>query len=157
MSTITSFASVGMVWWKSLEFPKEMPWLSQVLPFCGIEWECFPYLASLIQTPEFMSFPPSSLMSPSSKLQVPEEISTHVFPKSRTLMEKCFPSGNQDTSHNLRDVEMSNLSTCPCTLCYLSLDLSIFQGILESHIWHPFEKAQNGNTYSGQKTKQSYW
>jgi hypothetical protein len=71
-------------------------------------------------------------------------------------MEECFPSSNQDTNHNPRNVEMSNLSTClSCTLCYISLDLSIFLGVLESHIWHPFEKAQNRNTYSGQKTKRS--
>ena len=46
--------------------------------------------------------------------------------KSQVLIEECSPSGNQDTNHNPRDMEMSNLSTCPSyTLCYLSLDLSI--------------------------------
>jgi hypothetical protein len=63
-------------------------------------------------------------MSPSPRLQVLEEIPTHVFPKFRTLMEECSPSGCWDTSHNPKDVEMSNLSTCLYTLCYLSLDLS---------------------------------
>jgi hypothetical protein len=58
--------------------------------------------------------------------------------------------GNQGTNHSPRDVEMSNFSTCPSyTLCYLSLDLSIFWGVLESQIWHPSKKKQNGNTYSG--------
>jgi hypothetical protein len=34
-------------------------------------------------------------------------------------------------------------------LCYMSLDLSIFWRALESQIWHPSKKTQNGNTYSG--------
>jgi hypothetical protein len=56
-------------------------------------------------------------------------------------MEECSPLGIQDTNHNPRDVEISNLSTCPsCTLCYLSLDLSMFQEVLESQIWHPPKK-----------------
>ncbi len=77
---------------------------------------------------------------------MPKEILAHV---SQTLMEECFPSGNQDTNRNPRDVEMSNLSTCPCTLCYLFLDLSIFREVLESQIWQPCKKTQIGNTYSG--------
>jgi hypothetical protein len=31
----------------------------------------------------------------------------------------------------------------------LFLDLSVFQGVLEFQIWHPSEKAQNWNTFSG--------
>jgi len=47
---------------------------------------------------------------------------------------------------------MFNLSMCPShTLCYLSLDISISQGVLESQMWHPSKKTQNGNTYNGKK------
>jgi hypothetical protein len=68
------------------------------------------------------------------------------------LMEECSFSRNQDTNHNPRDVEDSNFSTCPsCTLCCLSLDLSISLEILEFQIWHPFKEAQNWNTYNGQE------
>jgi hypothetical protein len=72
------------------------------------------------------------LVSPSPRFQVPKKIQVHVFPKSWTLMEECSPSSNQDTNHNPRDVEMSNLWTCPSyTFCYLSLDLSLFWRVLE--------------------------
>jgi len=60
-------------------------------------------------------------------------------------MKECFPLGSQDINHNPRDVESSNFSTCPsCKLCYLSLDFSISQGVLESQIWHASKNAQNG-------------
>jgi len=117
-----------------------MPWPSQALCLSRIEWEHFPCLASLMRTPKFVSFPSSCtpplsswLVSTSLRLQVPEEIPTHVSLESQVLMEECSPSISQDTNHNPKDVESSNLSTCPSyTLCYLFLDLSIFQKVLES-------------------------
>ncbi len=108
---------LGWFEWKSLEFLEKMPWPSQVLPLYGIEWEHLTCPASLIQTLEFVSFPSfcpppisSCLVSPSLRFQVLEEISTHVFPKFQSLMEECYPSGNQDTNHNPRDVQSLNMS-----------------------------------------------
>jgi hypothetical protein len=76
--------------------------------------------------------------------QDPKENWVHISPEFQTLMEECSFSRNQDINHNPRDVEDSNFSTCPsCTLCCLSLDLSISLEILEFQIWHPFEEAQN--------------
>jgi hypothetical protein len=83
----------------------------------------------------------SWLVSPSPKFKIFEKIPTHVSSKSRTLMKECFPSGSQNTNHNPRDAKNSNLLMSPsCTLCYLSLDLSISQGVLKFHIWHPSKK-----------------
>jgi hypothetical protein len=91
-----------------------------------------------------------------SKAPSPWKISTHVSPEFWIQMKECFPLGDEDTNHNLKDVENSNFSTCPSyKLCYMSLDLSIFRGFLEFQIWHPSENAQNGNTNSSKKIIQS--
>jgi hypothetical protein len=93
---------------------------SLALPLFRIEWEHLPCFASLMQTPKSVSFPSfclplfsSWLVSPSSKHQDLKENWVHISPEFQTLMEECFSSNNQDTNHNLRDVESSNLSTCP--------------------------------------------
>ncbi len=125
---------LGLFEWKSLESLEGMPQPSQALLLSRIEWEHFPCPTFLILTLELVSFPSfcplpisSCLMSPSPRLQVPKEILAHVFLKSQTLIQECSPSSSQDTKHNLRNMQMSNLSTClSYTLCYyLSLDLSI--------------------------------
>jgi len=131
-----------------LELPEEMAWPNQTLPLFGIEWGNLPSFTFVIQTPKFVSFPSFSpppisfyLVSPSPRLQVLEKISTHVFLEFRTLMEKYSPSGSQDTNHNPRNVEVSNLSTCPFyTLCYLFLDISIFQRVWNLIYGTPLKK-----------------
>ncbi len=157
MYRVASSTSIKMVWMEVTRTSWRDAMATQPLLLFGIEWGHLPSFASLIPTLEFVSFPsfcrpPISfcLLSPSPRFQVLEEISAHVFLKFWTIMEECFPLGNQDTNHNPRNVEMSNFSTCPSyTLCYLSLDFSMYWGVLESHVWHPSIKTQNGNTYDG--------
>jgi hypothetical protein len=92
------------------------------------------------------------LVSPSPMFQVPKEILAHVCLESQTLNVRVFSFGQSRYQAQSERVQMSNLLTCPfCTLCYLSLDLSISQGVLESRIWHPFKKTQNRNTYNVHK------
>ncbi len=140
---------LGWSEWKSLELLEEMPHPSQVLPLIRTQWKHLPCPTYLMWTLESISFPSSCpppiaswLVSPSPKFQIPTEIMACVSLKFCTLMKECFPLGSQNTNHNPRNVESSNLSTCSsCTLCDLSLDLSISQGVLKLQIWYPSEKS----------------
>ncbi len=144
---------LGWFEWKSWNFLKNCHGQPKLCFSLGLNGDIFLllHLWSWLLNLSLFPLPISScLLSPFLRLQVLEKILAHVFLKFQTLMEERSPLGNQDTNHNPRDVKMSNLSTCPSyTLCYMSLDLSIFWRALESQIWHPSKKTQNGNTYSG--------